>query len=157
MLQTASTQPLLATWLNWQFTNQPASYASSDTSIVCHQTLCACTHLVRVVFLLCCTISLEQSLKVRSSNILASFKSSLKSHLFKLSCWLCVWICGVCVCGVCVHMCKCVFTVLVLCFVMGYVFQFGEIAHERVRYYCSYLHKGKFSLFQMQFCWWNFL
>ena len=44
------------------------------------------------------------SCKVRSSNKLASFKSSLKSHSFRLSCWLCV--CA-CVCA-CLH--ACVFT-----------------------------------------------
>ena len=58
---------------------------------------------------------------------------------------------GVCVCvfmSVCAFVCVCVSTcvraharaevcldcVLVLCFVMGYVFQFGEIAHKRVHY-----------------------
>ena len=37
--------------------------------------------------------------KVRSSNTLTSFKPSLKSHLFKLSSWLCVCVC------VCVYVC----------------------------------------------------
>ena len=50
--------------------------------------------------------------RVRSSNTLTSFKSSLKSHLLKLSCWFCVCLCvcacvRVCVC-MCVRVCVCV-------------------------------------------------
>ena len=67
-----------------------------------------------------------------------------------------VCVCVLCVCGVrarlCVRLCVCAFVCLCVCvcvrararrslfwrcfsFVMGYVLQFGEIAHERVHYY----------------------
>ena len=46
------------------------------------------------IIFLCCTICWEQSpLQSRSSSTLTSFKSSLKSHLLKLSGWLCVRVC----------------------------------------------------------------
>ena len=55
--------------------------------------------------------------KVRSSNTFTSFRSSLKSHLLKLSYWLCVC---VCTCARAhMHACRSLFWLcFVLCFVM---------------------------------------
>ena len=67
----------------------------------------------------------------------------LKYHLFKLSDWL---MC-VCVCvwerereraSACTLAQISFYYVLVLCLVLGYVLQFGEIAHKRVHYYNYY-------------------
>ena len=56
-------------------------------------------------------------------------------HVIVLTLSFCVCVCVVCVCVcVCVHVLTFVLTVWVLCFVMGYVLQFGEIAHRRVHY-----------------------
>ena len=60
--------------------------------------------------------------QIRSSNTLTSFKSSLKSHLFKLL--------TMCVCV----LAKVCFDCFVLCFVVGCVLRYGE----RVRYCCCY-------------------
>ena len=45
---------------------------------------------------------------------------------------VCVWSVSVCVC---VHTREGFNCVLVLCFVMGYMLQFGETAHKRAQYY----------------------
>ena len=97
---------------------------SSDTSILRFPSVCM--HLLSQKSSSYAVLSVWNSLpfKVRSSNTLTSFEP-LKSHLFKLSYWMCVCVCKR----------KFVLTVLlVLWFVMGYVFQFGEIARERVYY-----------------------
>ena len=74
--------------------------------------------------------------QVRSSITLTAFKSSLKSHLFRLSYWLCVCVCAcafahTCVCA-CVPVCVlaevCFSCVLFFCIVIGCALQFGEIA-----------------------------
>ena len=72
--------------------NLTSSSYPIDSVCVC---VCVCV---------CAVPSVWHSLpcKVRSSNTLTSFKSSLKSHLFKLPCWLCVCVC-VCVCVCCFH------------------------------------------------------
>ena len=57
------------------------------------------------------------------------FRLSLKSHFFKLCCWLCVCVC-VCVC-VHVQIIAAMFWFLVRCFVTGYVPEFGETAHKK--------------------------
>ena len=74
--------------------------------------------------------------QIRSSNTL----TPLKSHLFKISYWVCVWV-SVCVCvRACVRACTCAHINLfwlcfILCFVMGYVLQFGDMGHTRIHYY----------------------
>ena len=91
--------------LDWtEVTNQPASYALLLVLPLFVFPLCPRTHLVRYFFF-CCTVWNSLPCKVRSSNRLASLKSSLKSHLFKLSFCACVCVCvcvRVCVCA-CVH------------------------------------------------------
>ena len=74
--------------------------------------LCVCMHLLGQRSFSCAAPSIWNNLpfKVRLSSTPASFKSSFKSHLFKLSYWLCV---------------------CVLCFVMGYVLQSADIVHKR--------------------------
>ena len=54
-----------------------------------------------------------------------SFRLSLKSHFFKLCCWLCVCVC------VHVQIIVAMFWFPVLCFVMGYVPKFGETARKK--------------------------
>ena len=74
---TASAGPFLSTWPNsWKFTNQPASYALPSVHMhllgqrsFSHPALSVCNSL---------------PCKSRSSKTLPSFKSSLKSQLFKL-------------------------------------------------------------------------
>ena len=87
---------------------------------------------------------------------LSNHLSDLTSSSYLIDCGVCVcvcvWcgvLCCVCVCCVYVHVCVCVCVcvractcvevcfdcVLVLCFVMGYVLQFGKIAHRRVHFY----------------------
>ena len=57
---TASTQSLLATWLNsWRFTKQPAGCALLLILPFFVCPLCTCTHFE--IFFLCCTVCLEQS------------------------------------------------------------------------------------------------
>ena len=69
-------------------------------------------------------LSVWNSLKVRFSNAFTSFKSSFKSQPFKLSYSVCVCV------FVCMQVEVCFDCVLVLCFVMGNVLQFGEIVHH---------------------------
>ena len=96
------------------------------------------------IFFLCCTVWNGLPCQVRSSNTLMSFKSSLKSYLFMLSgLHVCVRT-HACVCT-CMHACRSLFWLpfvpwlgFVLCPRMGYVLQFGEIAHKRAG---PYYHK----------------
>ena len=105
----ASTLPLLSTWLNWNFTNQLASYALLLMLLFSVPPLCARTRLVRdLVLMLHClsgTVSLAKLGRQTQSHPL--------SHRAEV-CFDCA---------------------LLLCFVMGYVLQFGEVADKRVHYY----------------------
>ena len=118
---TASTGPFLSTWLNsWKFTNQPASFALPSVHM----------HLLGQRSFSHAALSVCNSLpcKSRSSKTLPSFKSSLKSHLFKL--------CYSVTMSVCMTVCVC--ALFFLCFgsllcnaLMGCVLQFGEITHKK--------------------------
>ena len=91
---TATNSPICATTVSAGYLTEPLKVykptrqlrSSSDTSILC-LSLCARTRLVRDVFLVMHRLSGTLPCKVRSSNTLTSFKSSMKSHLRKLSYW----------------------------------------------------------------------
>ena len=81
----------------------------------------------------------------------------LGNHLWNLSSVSCPVVC-VCVCAcVCVHVCVCacarasLFGCSILCFVMGYVLQFGEIAHKRVHYYYDVVNITFLSVHSLPF------
>ena len=89
--------------------------------------LCVHTTVWSEIFLLHLTVWTSLCCKARSSNMLASFKSSFKSHFFKLSCWLsvhvyvcvqahaCVRACGWVYMHVCVCVCVCVYGCMCIC------------------------------------------
>ena len=111
-----------------------------------------CTCLVRDLFLML----LHLSGTVCLAKLGHQTHSHLLNHLWNLTfssypidCHICVCVC-VCMClcvhayvCVCLHMCEWVWSdcVLVLCFVMGYVFQFWEKARKRAHY--CYYNKSK--------------
>ena len=113
---TASTWPLLSTWLNWQFTNPPASYTCSDAYILCLPSVH--TYLLGQSFLMLHCLSGTVPHQIRPSNI---FKiPPLQAILLTFT--VCAHAHGICF--------NCV-----LFFVMGYALQFREIACKRVHYY----------------------
>ena len=85
--------------------------SSSDISILCPPSVCI-MHSLGQRSLSSAAPSVWNSLpcEVRPSDTLTSFRPSFKSHLFQLSCWLCVCVCAcvrVCV-RACVRVCVCV-------------------------------------------------
>ena len=137
------TVPGYLTELNvYQPTRQLRS--SSDTSILCFPSVR--THSLGQRSCSYAALSVLNSLpcKIRSSNTLTSFKSSLKSyiHLQAILSAIAVCVCGggCCACErererererefVLTVLCDCV---MVLCLVISYVLQFGKMAHTRV-------------------------
>ena len=63
---------------------------------LCHNSLSLCVHALAwsEIFFMLHRLSGIMPCKMRSSDIFTSFKSSFKSHLFKLSYWLCLCMCG---------------------------------------------------------------
>ena len=115
-----------STWLNSrQFTNQPTSLLLILPFSIFP--LCACTHLIRDLFLMLHCLS----------GTVSHARLDYQTHNFRLSCWLSLSL-NVCVC-VCVCMWAFLqkFVMTMFCYLlnMGYVLKFGEIAHKRVRYY----------------------
>ena len=98
--KTATTQPLLSTWLNpWRFTNQPTSCTLLLILIFLVFSVCAHTLTWSEIFFLCCTVCLEQSFFV-----VAKFEHQTHSHLSKHLWNLTSSSCPIdCVC-VCIHM-----------------------------------------------------
>ena len=107
---------------------------SSDTAILCLPSVCMHMYAWSVSY---AALYIWYSLlwKVWSSDTLTSFRSWLKSHIFKLSYWLPVHMCK--------HVCsyKLVFYyILVLCFVMGYIsicsnLEKSHVRFKRIHYY----------------------
>ena len=135
------TVPGYLTELNvYQPTRQLRS--SSDTSILCFPSVR--THSLGQRSCSYAALSVLNSLpcKIRSSNTLISFKSSLKSYIHLQAILSAIAVC-VCVEGGVVRarerererefvltvLCDCV---MVLCLVISYVLQFGKMAHTRV-------------------------
>ena len=96
---------------------------SSETSVFCLPSVCTWSEIFFLCYTLtqsvcyslprkvrfqrfgryeCVNLNQFEPCKVKLSNTLTSSKS-LKSHLFKLSCWLCVWC--TCMSSVCVYVC----------------------------------------------------
>ena len=117
---TDSTLLFLSAWLiSWRFRNQPASHALLLILPFSVFPLCACTHLVRDLFLMfhCLEQSPLQSQIVKHTHILqVIFEISPLQAVLLIVCMRAqVQICFDCV--------------LFLCFVMDCVLQSGEIAH----------------------------
>ena len=115
-----------ATWLQLAFplgnlTEVPVGKVLVWDSRVFVFPLCACTCLARDHFL-CCTVYLKQS-----PLLSLVFKHTLVFQIILKSPPLQAVLLTLCVC-----VCVCV---LILCFVMGYVLKFGEIAHKKIPYY----------------------
>ena len=148
-------------WLkSLTFTNQPASNALPLVFPFLVFPLYTCMYSLGQRSFSYAALSVWNSIpyKVRSPNTRVSFtfQTAPKLHLFKLS--VCAFmqlhacVCPACVCAcmcawayMCVRVCMCVcvcphahvFVLIVFqffCFVMGYVLQFGEIAHQTVHF-----------------------
>ena len=128
--------------------------------------LCVHTIVWSEIFLLHLTVWTSLPCKARSSNMLTSFKSSLKSHFFKLSCWLsehvyvcvqahaCVRACGWVYVHVCVwmHAHMCVYVCMCMCVARYVGLLFASDEKEKVGLLFSYFCQTCLTCF---WCHWH--
>ena len=110
----------MSTWLNWKFTNQSVSYALLLLFPFFVLPQCACTHLIRDLFLMLCCLSGTVTLP-KEYHQTHSHLSDLTSSSYPVEC--------VCVCPQ-KFVLTVFFVLLLLLFCMGCVLQFGEITHK---------------------------
>ena len=129
-----SARPLLSTWLNWKFTNHPASYALPLIfSILCLPSVC-----IHSLGQKCYSYAALSELSPLQTVLLTVCEKERETERDRQTDRQ-----SVCVC-VCVRMCTCTRVcfdyVLIFCFARGCVLQFGEKHIKRIHCYCCYYY-----------------